>query len=371
LNRAVDGLARLRGEVREFLAQTPFVPRCDSWMRSFDRGFTRALAERGWLGMAIPTEFGGQGRTYTERFVVTEELLRAGAPIAAHWIADRQVAPTILAHGSDELRQELLPGICRGDITFCIGISEPNAGSDVAAIATSARPNEGGWQVTGQKTWTTGAADSDYMYLIARTARGDDRHAGLSEFVVAMNTPGITVRPIEDLAGERHFCDVFFDEVNLGPSALVGQPGHAFKQVLRQLDFERSGPERLLSTYPLFESLLACGSPHDEADIAAIGRLGARYAALRAISYAIAERMDGSGPPTMLAAIAKDLGNELERDVVDTASDMPGLAASADEFRRHLFAASQYVPAFSLRGGSTEIMREIVQRALFKTSPRR
>lgn len=369
---APDELLALRKEVREFLADTEFTPMCDSWMRGFDLEFTRALGKRGWLGMPVPREYGGQGRSYIERFVVTEELLRAGAPVAAHWIADRQIAPTLLAHGSERLRTELLPGICRGEVIFCVGMSEPNAGSDVAAIATSARRTADGWLVNGQKIWNTGGDRADYMYLIARTERTQNRHHGLSEFVVPMDTPGITVRPIEDLSGEAHFTEVFFDDVHLDDWRLVGEPGAAFKQVVRQLDFERSGPERLLSSYPLFEALLGEASVLADADVALLGRIASRYAALRAMSFSIAEAMDAEGPPTLFAALTKDLGNELEQLVVEVVADLLPLT-SADPHAPawdHLAAATTYAPAFTLRGGATEILREIVTRRMLKGAKR-
>jgi alkylation response protein AidB-like acyl-CoA dehydrogenase len=361
-------LLALRRSVREFLAEADFTPICDSWMRGFDLDFTRALGKRGWLGMAVPEEYGGQGRSYVERFVVTEELLRAGAPVAAHWIADRQIAPTLLAHASDRLKDDLLPRICRGEVIFCVGISEPNAGSDVASIATSARRTDEGWVVNGQKIWNTLGDRADYMYLIARTDRSENRHHGLSELVVPMDAPGITVRPIYDLAGEAHFTEVFFDDVVLEDWRLVGEPGAAFKQVVRQLDFERSGPERLLSSYPLFEALVAEASELEDADLATLGRLSARYAALRAMSYSVATAMDADGPPTLFAALTKDLGNELEQLVVDVAGDLLPLTAAdrQGDAWNHLAAATTYAPAFTLRGGATEILREIVTRRLLK-----
>jgi acyl-CoA dehydrogenase len=357
-----ERLFALRSDVRDLLAETEFTPSCDSWMRRIDRAFTLALAERGFLGMAIPVYYGGRGLTYVERFVVTEELLRAGAPVGLHWIADRQVAPTVLAHGSERLRRAILPGICRGEISFCIGISEPNAGSDIAAIATFARPTTEGWVINGQKIWTTGGDVADHIYLLARTERSEDRHAGLSEYVIPMDSPGITVIPIEDLAGESHFCEVFFDDVVAEDWQLVGERGGAFTQVLGQLDFERSGPERLLSTYPLFASLLADLESVDAGGLAAVGRAAARFAAIRAMSFSIAQQMDRAGPDAALAAITKSLGNEFEQDVVELASDLiDGIPLEA-QARQHLADAAMYGPAFTLRGGSTEIMREIVAR---------
>jgi alkylation response protein AidB-like acyl-CoA dehydrogenase len=369
-------LRELRAEVREFLDGHEYVSGCDSWMRGFDPEFSRALASHGWVGMTVPEDYGGAGRSYVERFAVTEELLRAGAPVAAHWIADRQIAPTLLQHGNDLLLRESLPGICRGEVYFCVGMSEPNAGSDVAAIATRAEPVDGGWVVNGQKIWTTGAQDCHYCYLIARTSSEDDRHDGLSEFVVPMDAEGISVRPIEDLSGGSHFNEIFFDDVKVEEWRLVGERGKAFKQVVRQLDYERSGPERILSTCPLFDCLLDRNVAGDGAADGEIGRLAGRLAALRAMSLWIAQAMDDGKPPSAHAALVKDLGNTLEQEISVAAVDLleaePHLPQSGagPEIERHLAEAALFAPAFTLRGGSTEILREVVVRRLHKDARR-
>jgi len=153
-------LTDLRHEVRSFLAEQVqagvFVPHVDTWLTRWDRDFTRELARRGWLGMVIPTEYGGQGRTYLERFVLTEELLVVGAPVAAHWIAERQIGPSLLTYGTEEQKQAFLPGISRGEIVFGIGMSEPDSGSDLASVRTRAEQVDGGWRLTGTKIWTSG-----------------------------------------------------------------------------------------------------------------------------------------------------------------------------------------------------------------------
>jgi acyl-CoA dehydrogenase len=364
-------LDELRGQVRQFLDEHPRVPRCDSWMRGFDPEFSRALGARGWVGMTVPKEYGGAGLSFVDRFVVTEELLRAGAPVAAHWIADRQIAPTLVRHANERLRRELLPGICRGEAYFCVGMSEPNAGSDVAAIATRADLRDGDWVINGQKTWTTGAEGAHYCYLIARTSREEERHAGLSEFVVPMDAEGVTVRAIEDLSGETHFNEMFFDNVRLAEWRIVGEPGKAFRQVIRQLDYERSGPERILSTYPLFEAMLEPARTWSgrETDVR-IGALAARFAALRAMSLRIARAMDEGDPPSAYAALVKDLGNDLEQRVATAAIDLLDMEPHAPEtgvpatLERHVWEAAVSAPAFTLRGGSTEILREVVSRRM-------
>jgi alkylation response protein AidB-like acyl-CoA dehydrogenase len=145
--------------------------------------------------------------------VVIEELLAAGAPVGAHWIADRQTGPLILRYGSEEQRERYLPGIAKGEIYACIGLSEPGAGSDLAAVRTTARETADGWRVNGQKIWTTGAHFSHIMLTLVRTEEGSERNAGLSQLLIDLDTPGITIRPIIDMAGNHDFNEVFFDDV--------------------------------------------------------------------------------------------------------------------------------------------------------------
>jgi acyl-CoA dehydrogenase len=360
--------ARLRSEVRVFLQERGSEGCCDSWLRGFDRDFSLALGGRGWVGMTVPSRWGGAGRSYVERYVVTEELLRAGAPVAYHWFADRQIAPTLLASGNERLQAEILPGICRGEICFCIGISEPNAGSDVAAIATEARQMGDGWVINGQKVWTTGATHAQYMHLVARSSRdGSDRHHGLSEFVVPMDTPGITVRPIADLSGDAHFAEIFFDDVAVDGWRLLGTAGDAFRQIARQLDYERSGAERFLSTLPLLDALVdASAGDVGERWQEAIGELAARLAALRSMAASVAVSMDAGAPPAAMAALVKDLGASFERDVVtlaiDLAEDLDPRRLADAGFDVRLHEAQLAQPTFTLRGGTAEILRGIVAR---------
>jgi alkylation response protein AidB-like acyl-CoA dehydrogenase len=356
----------LRADVREFLRECRPSSRCDAWMRDFDPAFSRTLGRRGWIGMTMPREYGGHGRSYLERYVVTEELLRAGAPVAAHWFADRQIGPMLLASGNTRLTEELLPGICRGEIYFSIGMSEPGAGSDLAAIATRARRVEDGWVVNGQKVWTTGALSAHFVYLIARTGgKPDDPHTGLSEFIVPMDAPGLTVRPIRDLSDETHFAELFFDDVRLESWRLLGEPGDAFARVIAQLDYERSGPERFLSTYPLFAALLA--DPRAEGEWrATIGALAARYATLQAMSMAIARTIDEGAPPSAYSALVKDLGATLEQDVIRAAEELTAGTRITAECAERLREATISAPAYTIRGGTAEILREIVARRMLK-----
>ncbi len=151
------------------LAAEHFVPACDAWLSGWDESFSRRLAAHGWVGMTVPPEYGGHGRSALERYVVVEELLAAGAPVAAHWVSDRQIVPNLLRYGSEELKRRYLPAIARGACYFAIGLSEPDAGSDLAAVRTAASRADGGWTVSGVKIWTSGAHRAHALIALLRT----------------------------------------------------------------------------------------------------------------------------------------------------------------------------------------------------------
>lgn len=362
----------LRGEVRAFLAETLAertpAERARSWS-GFDRDFSRRLGARGWIGMTWPKRYGGREASALHRYVVVEEMLAAGAPVAAHWIADRQSGPTLLRFGTEEQRQAILPRIVAGECFFCIGMSEPDSGSDLAATRTRAAAVEGGFRVDGTKLWTTYAHEADYMILFCRTGEGQgDRQKGTSQFLVDMRTPGITVRPILDMAGEHHFNEVVFDDVFLPASALIGRLGDGWHQVTSELAYERSGPDRFLSTFALVTELIdALGSdPSDEA-VKAIGRLTAHLMVLRRLSRSVAGMLDRGENPSLQAAVVKDLGALFEQSIPEIArrlvAEEPELGSTRD-FCAVLAHAIVNVPAFSLRGGTREILRGIIARGL-------
>ncbi|PSR69281.1 acyl-CoA dehydrogenase [Nocardia sp. MDA0666] len=367
--------ARLRAEVRAFLREQldsgVFTPAPDNWMSGFDPAFSAELGRRGWLGMTMPERYGGHGRSLLERFVVTEELLAHGAPVAAHWIADRQMAPGILANGTEEQKQRYLPGIAAGELFFAIGMSEPDAGSDLAAVRTKAveRP-DGAWTISGTKVWTTGAHVAHAMVLLARTDGGPgDRHSGLSQFLVDLSTPGIEVRPLQSIDGGRHFNEVVFHDVHVGADALLGQRGAGWAQVMSELAYERSGPERYLSTMPLLrawaEELRRSGATPRQRTT--LGALTAQAWALRRMSLAVTTELAAGRKPDVLAAIVKDLGSSFEGDVVEAiraCTDSEPRRSGGDGFARLLATGVLHTPAFTLRGGTNEILRGIVARGM-------
>jgi alkylation response protein AidB-like acyl-CoA dehydrogenase len=366
-HRLGDTEQRLREQVRRFLAESVFTARCDAWMTAPDPAFSARLGERGWLGMTLPARYGGHDRSPLERFVVVEELLAAGAPVAAHWIADRQMAPSILRHGTERQRQRYLPAIARGECFFAIGMSEPDAGSDLAAVRTRARRVDDGWEITGTKLWTTGAHYAHAMVVLARTdGSAADRHAGLSQFVVDLPHPGVQVRPIVTIDGEHHFNEVVFDAVAVPDDALLGERGAGWRQVIAELAQERSGPERFLSTAPLLAAWTAALDPADAIAAREVGRLTARAWTLRQMSLAVAEGLTRGRSPEVEAALVKDLGSQFEKDVVETARRVSGVepCRGAQGLPGLLADGVLHSPAFTLRGGTNEVLRSVVARGL-------
>ncbi len=316
--------------------------------------------------MTWPTAYGGHARHPLERYIVLEELLAAGAPVGAHWIADRQTGPLLLRYGTPAQREAYLPGMARGELYACIGLSEPGAGSDLAAVRTSARRTDKGWIVNGQKVWTSGAHYAHAMLALVRTEAGSERQAGLSQLMIDLATPGITIRPIIDLTGDHHFNEVFFDDVAIPLDALVGTEGNGWAQATAELALERSGPERYLSSHALLVTLIdQHGDTASPALRALIGNATADLWALRQMSMSVAAKLAGGEDPAVEAAVIKDLGNSYEQELpraVQAALDLDLM--SDDAVARILFLLLQTAPSFSLRGGTREILRGIIARGL-------
>lgn len=369
-----SGPDALRSDVRQFLTESieagAFTPETDSWMTGFDAAFSARLGKRGWLGMTVPTEYGGRSHTPLERFVVTEELLAHGAPVAAHWIADRQMAPSILANGTEEQKRRYLPGIASGTTFFAIGMSEPDAGSDLASVRARAVHDSDGWTITGTKVWTTGAHVAHAIVVLARTdGEHGDRQKGLSQFVIDLPHPDIEVRPLRSIDGQAHFNEVVFHDALVPSSALLGARGNGWSQVMGELAYERSGPERYLSTMPLLRAwaarLAEAGATPDQRRT--LGTLTARAWALRRMSLRVASELTAGRKPDVLAAMVKDLGSTFEGDLVEAVRSAGALVArrdGGDPLDRMIAQSILHTPVFTLRGGTNEILRGIVARGL-------
>lgn len=361
----------IRADVRAFLAEAlagyPPTRRAESWM-GFDAQFSRRLGARGWIGMALPKRYGGADASPFTRYVVIEELLAAGAPVSAHWFADRQSGPQILHYGTEAQKEFHLPAICRGEQFFCIGMSEPNSGSDLASIKTSARRVGDTWVVNGQKVWTTNAHRSHYMIALVRTSVDSKRNEGLSQFIIDLSLPGITIRPIKDLTGATHFNEVFFDDLTLDADALIGTEGQGWAQVTAELAFERSGPERFLSSIALLHTLIGeIGGEPDALQAREIGRLTARLITLRQMSLAVTAQLAAGRNPAWEASVVKELGTTFEQELPELAQlllEALPTTRGGSEHARVLAYLTQEAPSFSLRGGTREILRGIIARGL-------
>jgi alkylation response protein AidB-like acyl-CoA dehydrogenase len=362
-----DTAAKLREEVRNFLAsETDPQQLPDS---DFNAGssaeFSASLAAHGWIGMTWPKAYGGGEKSFLERYVVTEELLAAGVPVGAHWIADRQSGPLLLKFGTEQQKQRFLPPITRGISFFSIGMSEPDTGSDLASIRTRAEKIDGGWLLNGSKIWTSGAHMNHYMVTLVRTEpASENRHAGLSQFIVDLGDPRVTVRGIENLSGDKDFNQVFFDDVIVPDDMVVGQPGNGWEQVMSELGYERSGPERFLSAFRvLVEFIRELDGAGSSDQVALVGKLTAHLITLRRMSISVAGMLEAGQLPATEAALVKDLGNTYERFV----PELIRLQAENNMSSRFFDTLSQCVlhaPSFTLRGGTREILRGVIARGL-------
>jgi alkylation response protein AidB-like acyl-CoA dehydrogenase len=360
----------LQAEVREFLSDElprgAYAPGL-GMAGPRDPAFSRRLAERGWLGMALPRRYGGAERSAVERFVVVEELLRRGAPVSYHWVADRQTGPMIARFGTEAQKERFLPAICRGEVSFSIGMSEPEAGSDLAAVQTRATRVDGGWSLTGTKIWTGGAHVNDWFVVLCRTSDEEDRHAGLSQLIVDLRSPGISTRPIAYLDGSEFFCEVTLDDVFVADELVLGDVGAGWRQNTSELAFERAGPERWLSSYLVAEEYVRETGAGDGRAQAMLGEAVAGWWGIRALSLSVARLIDAGEAPAAESALVKELGTRFEQDVLDAVwrlVDVDPDPKSDSLFERLLAAAILAAPAFTIRGGTNEILRSVAARAL-------
>ncbi|ODQ96396.1 acyl-CoA dehydrogenase [Mycolicibacterium holsaticum] len=360
----------LRLQIRRWLDRElpPDRRTCLGMSGGHDADFSRRLGEAGWLGLSICAEYGGHNGTAVQRFIVTEELLAAQAPVGAHWLADRQVAPSILRIGTEEQRRTFLPPIVRGECYFSIGLSEPEAGSDLSAVRTQARRVADGWQVSGTKIWTTFAQYNDYLLTLCRTRpRGEDRHSGLSQLIISLKSEGVHVRPIRTMDGSEEFCEVMLDDVFVPDNRLLGSEGQGWVQAAAELALERYGPERWLSVWGCLAGI-SSRVDRDRLDgsaLADIGRLMAKYRTVRRVSLNVARSIDLGLTPTVQAAVAKDIATTLEQETVEVLRRLWGSEldpSSSDGFESLLARAVLTSPTFTIRGGTTEVLRGLIAR---------
>ncbi len=361
---------KIRGEVREFIEEHKDV-------MGFTRGehnpeFSQAMGKKGWIGMTWPKQYGGHERTSFERYVVIEEMLVAGAPLSAHYTGDRQSGPNILRFGTEEQKNFFCPKIAAGELTFCIGMSEPNAGSDVAGTRTRAVKVDGGYRINGTKLWTSNAHNADYAILFCKMSSDDvdanDRHAGATQFLLDLKTPGVEIRPVINLLGEHHFNEIFLTDVFVPDHLLLGKEGNGWNQLTSELAFERSAPDRFLVLFQMLQQMIRMAGPTpDRSTAAALGKLISQLATLRSMSVSIAGMLMEGLQPNNESAVVKDLGTRYEQDIPVVARQLfatePELEA-IDLYASMLARSTMNAPRLSIQGGTREILRGIIARGL-------
>jgi alkylation response protein AidB-like acyl-CoA dehydrogenase len=370
---------KFRQEVRDFLEEElrkgTFKPSCDAWIQGYSLEFTKKVAQKGWIGLTWPKEYGGQGRSHIDRLILTEEMLRYGAPAACHWFADRQIGGGILRYGTEEQKREILPKIVAGEAYVGLGMSEPEAGSDLASLRTKATEEGDYYIIDGQKMWTSCGMFMNYIYLVARTDPEAPKHKGISEFIFETNLPGITITPTIDITGSTAWAEVFFDGVRISKKCLIGEKNRGYYQVLNQLDYERAGLERLMGNYPLFDAIVqfAKGTKRNGKPLAQetlirqkLAQLQVEFDVGRLLIYRVVLVMEEGRAPNVEAAMAKAYSTAFEQHLAKIAMEILGLYGQ-------LIAESKWAPilgmaphsylastGYSLQAGTSEVLRNVV-----------
>ncbi len=365
----------LRQEVRAFIAQEvaagTFDPSNPRHGDLHNPELSRRIGARGWIGMTWPKKYGGQERSFLERYVVTEEFRVANAPVRLHFVADRQSGPILLKYAPEHIRTDILPRICRGELCFVIGMSEPGSGSDLFAAKTKATKAEGGWLINGTKVWTSNAHLANYMLGLFRTspATRENRRHGLTQFLVDMQTPGIRVNPIYQMTGQHDFNEVVFEDAFVPDDHVLGEVDGAWKQATSELAYERSGPERFLETYYVLDAFVrAVGPKPDLRSAEGLGRLVAQLHTLRRMSVSVNGMLQAGKEPTVEGSIVKDLGTAWEQKlpgrVRELAAFLDAEAGNRTSLEDQLAFAMTIAPKLTIQGGTTEILRGIIARGL-------
>jgi acyl-CoA dehydrogenase len=365
----------LRKEVRAFIRDEidagTFSINAGHVGHGFNPEFSRKVGAKGWIGMTWPKEYGGQERSFLERYVVTEEFRVAGAPTRAHFTADRQSGAVILKYATEETKRDIVPRIARGECYFCIGMSEPDSGSDLFAAKTKAEKVDGGWKINGRKVWTSNAHRAHYMIGLFRTspATKENRRHGLTQFLVDMKTPGITTRPIHHLTGMHEFNEVIFEDAIIPEQNVLGEIDSAWKQATSELAYERSGPERFLETiYVLTELVRVLGENPDTRGAEGLGRLVAQLHTLRRMSISVAGMLAAGKEPVLEGSVVKDLGTNWEQALPARARELAAFAdadpSNRADFDELLRFATMIAPKLTIQGGTREILRGIIARGL-------
>ncbi len=333
--------------------------------------FCKTLAEEGLLTIAWPTEYGGGGGSVWDQTVVREEMWAHHEPRGAQYMGLNWVGPAIMAFGTDEQKRQHLSAIAAGDVIWCQGFSEPDAGSDLASLSTKATPDGDGWRLNGQKIWTSYAGMAQWCVLAARVGAGE-RHEGITMFLVPMGTPGITVRPIRSMLGPHHLNEVFFEDVWAGPDAVLGGIGEGWAVIRRALAHERVGIaryarcERLLSA--LGRELAPVWDQLPPALHSQWARALVQVRVARLLAYRTVRAQETGEPPDVMASAARIAVTQCDQQVAELlfqAVDHESLEAGvAAPLHGAIEDHWRYAQAATVASGTIEVQRMIVSKAL-------
>jgi len=367
---------RFRQEVRAFVEQelTPEFRRelratgDEGWL-GFSARFSKRLAQRGWIGLAWPKEYGGKEMSPLDRLIFIEELAAHDAPMGYHLFGERQVGPSLILHGTEEQKRTYLPAIINCDISFCVGMSEPEAGSDLANVQTRAVRDGDDYIVNGHKIWTSHAHLTDMCWLVVRTNPDVPKHKGISILLVDMKSPGVTCRPMEDMAGGLHFNEVFFDNVRVPRRNLIGEENQGWYILAENLDFERSGIERIVGGELLFRQAVdflrqapKLGTAKEAALRLRLAELAVELEVGRLLAYQVAWLQAQGKIPNYEASASKVYGSEWVQRMALTVLQIVELYGPAvpQELRERAMFAYLSAVGDTIKAGTSEIQRNII-----------
>lgn len=365
-----------RQEIREFLS-TELDPdyKGRTPLDRFSREFTRKLADKGWLGVGWPKEYGGLGRPHTEQLVYSEEMMYSSAPAGAHILAQNMVGPSLVRVGTEEQKKEYLPKILRGEQVWCLGYTEPNAGTDLAACQTSAVLDGDEWVINGQKMFTSFAEHADYAWMTVRTdPNAPKRHRGISMFIVDMKTPGITVGSMDSMF-DYPLYEVFFDNVRVPKNAVVGELNHGWNYLTTALDHERVFMGGCVAQHRrVFEQMVEYAKTHyrngkliteDPIIRQRLAQLAIDLQVGRLFAYRVAWIVGKGVVPFAEASMTKIFTSELEQRIANTAMQILGLHGPLIEgahapFDGYMAWEYKFSLMQAVGGGSNEIERILI-----------
>ena len=336
--------------------------------------FSRSLAAKRWIGLSWPEEYGGQALGHIERYIYTEEMTYHQAPMGFHDTAERQMGPSIIVSGNDYQRKSYLPDIARAKISMCIGYSEPNAGSDLAAVETTAVRDGDDFVINGQKMYTTGAHRADYIWLAVRTDPEAPKHRGISVFLVPLNAPGVDVQPLWTMADSR-LNHVFFHNVRVNAREMVGEENRGWYVVAGNLDLERSGIERVTANQLLFEEVTRYareirgngGAIMDDPVVAnRLAETAIEFAVGRMLAFRVAWLASKGKSPNYEASVSKVYGSELSQRTAQAGLQVLGLYGQVAEsprwakLRGRVLRHYHLAVSDTIRAGSSEVQRNII-----------